>query len=101
MKRLTNYLWIAYTLALIAAFLVMTLYGVLASINLDEVVASIKQLPSSTLRLPLIGKVFIGLGIWLASVIVPFIVYKHLVKPPDEGPGIEWLFFFTLIWPPA
>jgi len=94
MKRLTRYLSIAYAVTLVVVFVVLTLHEALASVTLPEVLAAIKQLP-------LIGKVFIGLGIWIVSVIVPYIIYKHLVKPPVEGPGVLWLFFFTLIWPPA
>ena len=71
MKKRTRYLSIAYAVALVVVFVVLTLHEVLASVTLPEVMAAIKQLPRSILRLPLISKVFIGLGIWIVSVIVP------------------------------
>ncbi len=92
MKRLTRIIWIALIIAIIVVPVVL---------NMDEVLNSVKKLPSSIGKLPLIGKIFIGFFLWIISVIVPFIIYSRVVKPPEEGPGIFWLFFFTMIWPPA
>ena len=51
--------------------------------------------------MPLLSKILIGFVIWLAVVIIPFMVFMYIVGEPEEGPGILLLFIFTIIWPPA
>jgi len=92
MKKLGRYIWLIFVVAIIV---------LVVAFNLEEVRSFLNKLLDSFVKLSLLGKILIGFAIWLALVIIPLFVYAYLVEQPEEGPGIFWLFFYTIIWPPA
>jgi len=92
MGRGARFLWFAFVLGLIVCVI---------AVEPESIAGVIKGVWSSYLRPPLGRQILIGFAVWLGSVILPFMFYRFLVEPPEEGPPLSWLFAFFIIWPPA
>jgi hypothetical protein len=92
MKTIGRISWLILVVAIIVLAII---------INTEAVKKGFENILTWFLELALISRILIGFVLWLASVIIPFIVFTYIVGEPEEGPGILFVWFFTIIWPPA
>jgi hypothetical protein len=79
-----EYLWLAFVLALLIV----------------AVVDNRDTIRDSFLKLSPIVRILVGFAVWLVSVVAPFVAFFSL-NEPEEGPGLDVMDAFLVIWPPA